>query len=391
MNIGGFSLTSTLSQVRELLQFAVDFGEDFDAFPELLEIKELIARLETDMATGKEKYELERAGASASQALRIHRRSTNTWNKEVPAEHQDLILSALEKPSPASTERENIYQEAAATALASTPKATHTYAKQLVREENKRLARDPHHAFAQRRFQLRDQDEHGGCSFSGYAPAAHAALLKAPMDDAWRCEKAEEDEAKDDNRTIAQRHADNFFQVLRWASGTRQDTTGHCSLVIGVKETDEFNWRASFGSNVGIDLTLYDLSLLDGHRIIDYIVVHDQDGAVKSLVTCSRSATFNQRLAMFSRDGCCAYPGCDEPLSRCEAHHVLPWARGGPTAIDNLAPLCRKHHCWNDDSYLEAHIRMSLSGIPMHVDKYGNYTRNNSARARNSNGRHVAR
>ncbi|MEJ6014335.1 HNH endonuclease signature motif containing protein [Corynebacterium sp. H127] len=380
----------TLAKVRELLQLAVDFGEDFQHFPELLHIKELIARLETDMVAGREKNDLERAGASAGEAFRIHRRSANTWSAEVPVEHQDLILSALEKLSSASTRREEIYDLAADAARESSPKSTHAYAKELVREENFRLTQDPHEAYRQRRFQLRDQDEHGGCSFHGYAPAAHAALLKALMDDAWRVEQATEDRRKDDNRTVTQRHADNFFQVLRWASNTRQDTAGHCSLTIGVTEEAEFNWRAKFGSNVGIDLTLYDLALLDGHRISDYIIVHDHHGAVKSMVSASRSATFHQRLAMFSRDGCCVYPGCDAPLSRCESHHVIPWSRGGPTSIDNLAPLCSKHHGWNDDSAVEAHIKMILNEVPIHVDGSGNRRRNNSPRARSSNARRLA-
>lgn len=388
MNIGELH---TLTTVKELLQRSVDFGEQFEDFPVLLEIKELVARLETDMAAGREKNEIERAGASSFQARRIHRRTLNPWPKEVPVEHQDLILSALEKLSSASSRREEIYDLAAATATESSPQATHAYAKELVREENRRLAKDPHEAYNQRRFQLREQDEHGGCSFHGYAPAAHAALLKALMDDAWRVEQATEDRRKDDNRTVAQRHADNLFQVLRWASNTRVDEVGHCSLVIGVTEEDEFNWQAKFGSNVGIDLTLFDLKLLDGHRITDYIVVHDHKGAVKSLVTASRSATFFQRLAMFSRDGCCAYPGCDAPISRCESHHVLPWSRGGPTSIDNLAPLCPKHHGWNDDSYVEAHIKMVFSGLPIHISAHGIPRRNNSPRARRSNARRLTK
>lgn len=388
MNNGGIN---TLAKVRELLQLAVDFGEDFRDFPLILEIKELVARLETGMAVGHEKNELERSGASASQAHRIHRRSLNPWPADVPVEHQDLILSALEKLSPDSGRRDEIYDLAAASAPESTPKATHDYTKELVREENRRLAKDPHKAFNQRRFQLRSQDEHGGCSFNGYAPAAHAALLKSLMDDAWRAEQANDDRRKDDNRTVAQRHADNLFQVLRWASQTRVDTTGHCSLVIGVTEEDEFNWQAKFGSNVGIDLTLYDLELLDGHRITDYIVVHDHNGAVKTLVTASRSANFHQRLAMFSRDGCCVYPGCDAPLSRCDSHHVIPWSRGGPTTINNLAPLCRKHHGWNDDSLFEAHIKMVLNGLPIHVDANGRRRRNNSPRARHCNARRLTK
>lgn len=356
-----------------------------------MEIKELIARLETDMATERERHELERSGVSAGEARRIHRRSLSPWKTGVSAEHQDLILSALEKLSSASNRRTEIYELAAASALESTPKATHAYAKQLVREENRRLAKDPHEAYNQRRFQLREQDERGGCSFHSYAPAAHAALLKALMDDAWRGEQATDDRRKEDTRTVAQRHADNFFQVLRWASTTRVDNTGHCSLVIGVTEEDEFNWETKFSSNVGIDLTLFDLALLDGHRITDYIVVHDHNGAVKTLVTASRSANFHQRLAMFSRDGCCAYPGCDEAISRCESHHVLPWSRGGPTSIDNLAPLCPKHHGWNDDSYVEAHIAMALSGLPVQVCADGTHRRNNSPQARRSNARRLTK
>ena len=28
----------------------------------------------------------------------------------------------------------------------------------------------------------------------------------------------------------------------------------------------------------------------------------------------------------------------------CDDDHVIPYAEGGPTASDNLAPLCRRHH-----------------------------------------------
>ena len=34
----------------------------------------------------------------------------------------------------------------------------------------------------------------------------------------------------------------------------------------------------------------------------------------------------------------------DQPPPVCEAHHLTPWARGGPTSLDNLTLLCRFHH-----------------------------------------------
>ena len=40
----------------------------------------------------------------------------------------------------------------------------------------------------------------------------------------------------------------------------------------------------------------------------------------------------------------CAYPGCDRPHTWCDAHHVVHWADGGPTALPNLLLLCRRHH-----------------------------------------------
>ncbi len=48
--------------------------------------------------------------------------------------------------------------------------------------------------------------------------------------------------------------------------------------------------------------------------------------------------------ALVVRDRCCAFPGCDTPTSRCDAHHITHWADGGPTALTNLVLLCRFHH-----------------------------------------------
>jgi len=50
------------------------------------------------------------------------------------------------------------------------------------------------------------------------------------------------------------------------------------------------------------------------------------------------------RRAATTRHPCCAFPGCDQPASVCDIHHIVPRSRGGPTSLPNLVPLCTFHH-----------------------------------------------
>jgi hypothetical protein len=50
------------------------------------------------------------------------------------------------------------------------------------------------------------------------------------------------------------------------------------------------------------------------------------------------------RRAVTTRHPHCAFPGCDQPASACDIHHLIPRARGGPTALPNLVPSCSFHH-----------------------------------------------
>ena len=63
-----------------------------------------------------------------------------------------------------------------------------------------------------------------------------------------------------------------------------------------------------------------------------------------------------ERIAL--RDLTCVFPWCARlaqpdssrtirdgtPMHTTDCDHVVPYARGGPTSTDNLAPLCRRHH-----------------------------------------------
>jgi hypothetical protein len=50
------------------------------------------------------------------------------------------------------------------------------------------------------------------------------------------------------------------------------------------------------------------------------------------------------RRAVTTRHPHCAFPGCAQPASVCEIHHIIPRSRGGPTSLANLITLCTFHH-----------------------------------------------
>ena len=50
------------------------------------------------------------------------------------------------------------------------------------------------------------------------------------------------------------------------------------------------------------------------------------------------------RAALHVRDGGCRFPGCTAPVSWTDGHHIVPRGRQGPTVLENLVLLCRRHH-----------------------------------------------
>lgn len=73
------------------------------------------------------------------------------------------------------------------------------------------------------------------------------------------------------------------------------------------------------------------------------VTLVEADGVPLSVGRKTRSIPPAIRRALNSRDGCCAYPGCEQSKF-VDAHHMLHWADGGETSMDNLLLLCRRHH-----------------------------------------------
>jgi hypothetical protein len=72
-------------------------------------------------------------------------------------------------------------------------------------------------------------------------------------------------------------------------------------------------------------------------------VLEDEQGQVLNVGRRSRVVPSHIRRALMERDGVCQFPGCSESRY-VDAHHIVHWAEGGETSLDNLVTLCRFHH-----------------------------------------------
>ena len=69
------------------------------------------------------------------------------------------------------------------------------------------------------------------------------------------------------------------------------------------------------------------------------------DGVPLDVGRSARSVTPHQRRALRAMYRTCGHPDCTVGFSACKAHHVRWWWRDlGPTDLDNLLPLCERHH-----------------------------------------------
>ena len=146
-------------------------------------------------------------------------------------------------------------------------------------------------------------------------------------------------------RTMARRRGDALVAIAQFfldhrdgASSRRHRPHVHVTLTV-----DELERRAAgrsldrrFVDRASMAALLCDAGI---HRIVT-------DGASVVLDVGRTTRTVGHHLfsALAVRDQGCRFPGCDRPVSWCEAHHVVPWAQSGATALSNLVLLCWRHH-----------------------------------------------
>jgi uncharacterized protein DUF222/HNH endonuclease len=173
-------------------------------------------------------------------------------------------------------------------------------------------------------------------------PACGAQLL------AWltpRSAPRPSDEIGPDLRSHGQRMHDALEQLAGLAvRRTELVESGAPAQVIISMTADQLRTRqgvveTSFGQLLPVN---------DALRMADeaslHLLLRDRRGVVLEHGHTKRIATRAQTLALTARDQGCTFPGCDHPPEHCQRHHIIGWADGGATDLDNLTLLCTFHH-----------------------------------------------
>lgn len=212
-----------------------------------------------------------------------------------------------------------------------------------------RLERELRAARATRYLTFRS-DGFGSVLIKGSLPTADAELLRGQIEAiAHQHHRHALDRADPltERASPAQRRADALIELAR-AAALHQDAPVHGGdrpRIMVLIDHDQLTRECRDAQlvNSGEVLTPTQLRLLACDAEILPVVMNG-DGEVLDVGRTHRLVTPAIRAALVARDQGCAFPGCDRPPATCDAHHITPWQRGGPTALNNLVLLCRHHH-----------------------------------------------
>jgi hypothetical protein len=211
------------------------------------------------------------------------------------------------------------------------------------------LASDSEHA-RRRSFALIPELDGGYRAVGRLTPACGALLLSwlSPRSAPRPAGGATEDTSRaviSDSRNHCQRMHDALHELAGLAVRRTEllDSGAPAQVIISMTADqleDRQGWaETSFGQllTVGQALKLADEAAIS-------LLVRDARGVVLRQGRTKRIATRSQTLALIARDLGCSFPGCDKPPEWCQRHHIVAWADGGTTDVDNLTLLCHSHH-----------------------------------------------
>ncbi|WP_405056462.1 HNH endonuclease [Kribbella sp. NBC_01505] len=206
-------------------------------------------------------------------------------------------------------------------------------------------------AHAKRSLRVRQVD--GGVKVSGFLPGATGEQLTTQLHALSKPHKTVDGER--DARSLEVRHVDALAVILDAAAGN-PDYPGVPHLTVTIDYDDlknaVTNTPEAFSDGTGAAGAVGEL-FFGGNLSASAVRLLACDAAVLPIVlggdsqpldvgTEQRFVNRYIRRALNKRDKGCVV--CKAPPWMCHAHHVIHWADGGATSLQNLALLCAAHH-----------------------------------------------
>lgn len=188
------------------------------------------------------------------------------------------------------------------------------------------------------------------------------ARLKTDLDPLAKPRKAED--GVRDPRTQAERYGDAFGDYVRMktASPDLPSQAGESThILITMSYEDLMRDLGEAQLELAGPLNATDARMLACDCRIRPVVL-GKAGEPLDVGRSARTVSIPQKYALTARDKGCAWPGCDMPVFRCTAHHIVEWRHHGETKIDNLVLLCGRHHRMIHSS--EWKVRIAQDGLP---------------------------
>jgi hypothetical protein len=152
-----------------------------------------------------------------------------------------------------------------------------------------------------------------------------------------------------DERTRAQRLADALVQLadMYLASGdlpVLRTVKPHVGVLIGVEDLVDPSSGLDVGTTaMGSAISVARARMLACDGAVTRIVI-GPDSVPLDVGREQRVVPPHLRHAVVVRDQNCVFTGCEAPAWWCDVHHLLHWADGGETCLENSALLCERHH-----------------------------------------------
>ncbi|WP_220151251.1 MULTISPECIES: HNH endonuclease signature motif containing protein [Brevibacterium] len=149
--------------------------------------------------------------------------------------------------------------------------------------------------------------------------------------------------------SIRTRIYSRFATLVSRIEMNRIGTGAPYALVVTAKASDlaSGSGQAVTGADTRFPITTAAREGLNGT-----VFFHLMSEKARTVEVCTekRFANAKQLAILAARDQGCTFPGCDTPPGWCVAHHVVEWAQGGNTDINNLTLACGAHHRLLDKS-----------------------------------------